>query len=258
MKITTLVVDDETLARRRIIELAKEEDNIEIVGECASGIEAISLVESEEPDLIFLDIKMPEMDGFEFLQSIRGDRMPLVIFTTAYHHHAIRAFEENAIDYLLKPFSKERFHEAVTRASRTIDRDQVAKRMETLLELFPSEIGRKSTSDSEYVSRIVVRSDSQSIAIKTEDIDWIESAGNYVVIHSDGATHILRDTMTALEKRLNPKTFLRASRGAILNLQKVRSLEAGFKNESYAILENDTRIPVTKPLREMENALRFA
>jgi len=198
------------------------------------------------------------MDGFEFLRNIRGEKMPLVIFTTAYDQHAVRAFEENAIDYLLKPFSKERFHEALTRAAATIERNQVAKKMRTLLELFPSDLNASVTPEPEYVSRLVARTDSQSIAVKTEDIDWIESAGNYVVIHSKGSTHILRDTMTALEKRLNPRTFLRASRGAIVNLQKVRSLEAGFKNDSYAILEDNTRIPVTKPLREVENALRFA
>ena len=230
MKLSTIIIDDEPLAITRMRQLIREEASLEIVGECSDGLEALDAIKTLSPDLIFLDIKMPEMDGFEVLKSLPEDRLPSVIFTTAYDQHAIRAFETHALDYLLKPIQESRFKSAVTRAVGLIESQKASEQARRLL----------------------------SFISETTDIDYVESAGNYVAVHIGKESHIMRDSLQSLEKQLDPSKFLRISRSAIVNLDQVKELQPMFKGESIVILDGGAQLPVTRGIREFEKALRFS
>jgi two-component system, LytTR family, response regulator len=251
MKIRAMIVDDEPLARERIRVLLREEPDVEIVGECASGAEAVEQIGRQNPDLLFLDVQMPEMDGFEVLQNIPAEKLPVVIFTTAFDQHAVRAFDAHALDYLLKPFKPARFKEAVQRA-----RDHVAQKLagtsaRGLLELLAERLA------SSQLTRIAVKTDGKVMFIPVSEVDSIESAGNYVVVHAGRHEHVLRDTLTNLEAKLPVKTFLRVSRSAIVNLERVKELQPMFRGESVLVLKNGRAIPTTRSLREIQEKLEF-
>ncbi len=259
MKIRALIVDDEPLARKRIRLLARDEPELEIVDECASGEDALAAIEREQPDLIFLDVQMPEMDGFELLEKLPRERLPLVVFTTAFDKHAVRAFETHALDYLLKPFQPDRFKAAVVRACEHLANQQASSAARGLLDLLaarqtPSAVG----STTQYLTRLTVKGDDKVAVIKTADIDSIESAGNYVAVNAGKETHILRETLSALETQLDPEQFLRVSRSAIVNLDRVKELQPMFKGEHIIVLQNGKRLTMTRGLlREVEQALKF-
>jgi len=181
MKIRALIVDDESLARQRIQLLARGEPDLEIIGECASGFDALAAITRDRPDVIFLDVQMPEMDGFELLQKLPGASLPLVIFTTAYDQHAVRAFETHAIDYLLKPFQSERFKTAITRTREHLANRQTCAAARGLLDLLATRQNVVPAA-TQYLTRLTIRTDDKVVVIKTADIDSIESAGNYVLI----------------------------------------------------------------------------
>lgn len=200
MTIRTLVVDDEPLARKRIINLLGEEPDVSLVGEFGTGREAIPAIQSAAPDLLFLDIQMPGMGGFEVLQSLGETKMPVVIFVTAYDQHALKAFEVHALDYLLKPFKQERFKEAVERARRQMAggaSHPVDPRLMALMD--------KLRPDRDFLSRLMIKSSGRVVFIKVSEVDWIESAANYALLHVGNKTHIIRETMQVLEAKLNPK-----------------------------------------------------
>jgi two-component system, LytTR family, response regulator len=254
MKIRALIVDDEPLARKRIRLLAQEEPDLECVGECSSGVDALAAIGRTPPDLVFLDVQMPEMDGFAVLEQIPRERLPAIVFTTAYDKHAIRAFEVHALDYLLKPIEPNRFKAAVAHVREHMRTKQTSWAARGLLELLAS----RKDSAVRYLTRLPIKTDDKVAVIKTADIDTIESAGNYVSINAGKESYILRETLNALETQLDPETFLRVSRSAIINLDRVKELQPMFKGEHIIVLQNGKRLAMTRGLlREVEQALKF-
>lgn len=259
MKIRALIVDDEPLALQRIRMLSADESELEIIGECENAANALAAIKRDSPDLIFLDVQMPEMDGFELLHSLQGSRLPLVIFTTAFDRHAVRAFEAHALDYLLKPFQPDRFRAAMTRAREHLSDKQASAAARGLLDLLAAkQTAAPAPSTGSYLSRLTVRTDEKVVVIKTDDIDSIESAGNYVSVNARKESHILRETLNSLETQLDPEKFLRVSRSAIVNLDRVKEFQPMFKGEHIIVLQNGKRLPMTRGLlREVEQALKF-
>lgn len=253
-----LIIDDEPLARKRIQLLAVDEPELTIIGECASGHDALAAIERDPPDLLFLDIQMPEMDGFELLEKISRAHLPLVIFTTAFDQHAVRAFETHALDYLLKPFKPARFKAAVARARAHLADRHSTTAAHGLIELLAARQIAAPPPTAQYLSRITVKTGEKVLVVKTADIDSIESAGNYVAINIGKDCHILRETLNALESQLNPEHFLRVSRSAIVNLDHIKELQPMFKGEHVIILHNGKSLAMTRGLREVEQALKFS
>jgi two-component system LytT family response regulator len=259
MKIRALIVDDEPLARQRIQHLGRSEPALEIIAECASAVEALAAIQRHGPDLLFLDVQMPEMNGFELLQKLPREALPLVIFTTAYDEHALRAFEAHALDYLLKPFEPERFRSAVARAQEHLANRQASAAARGLLNLLATSQNSPARPDNKaYLTRLTIKTEDKVVVIKVADIDSIESAGNYVAVNAGKESHILRQTLNALEAQLDPENFLRVSRSAIVNLDRVKELQPMFKGEHIIVLQNGKRIQMTRGLlRDFEQALRF-
>jgi two-component system, LytTR family, response regulator len=250
MKLQTLIVDDEPLARRRIRNLLKDEPDVTLVGECDTGRQAIRLIQELTPDLVFLDIQMPEIGGFEVLQALGNEQPPVVIFTTAYNQYALKAFEVHALDYLLKPFTMARFAEALARARTQLAGAASRKpdpRLASLLEQLRSE--------RRHLRRFVVRSASRIVLINAADVDWIESADNYALLHVQNQTHLVRETMRALEEKLSPTCFQRISRSAIVNVSRVKELQPLGKSEYVVLLDNGTRLTMSRGIRDLQHAL---
>jgi two-component system LytT family response regulator len=244
--IRALIVDDEPLAVEKIRLFASSEPAIEIVDSCSNGREAISSYSLHHPDLIFLDIQMPEMSGFEFLEAISGDTIPGIIFITAYDQFALRAFEFHALDYLLKPFDRDRFHSAVTRAVLVIQSadDSVVAAQQIALLL------RSLRKESPLRDRMVVKSNGKIIFLRNEEIDWMEAAGNYVTIHIGKETHMIRETMSHMESQLDPGTFIRIHRSTIINVGKLKELHPWFNGEAKVILTTNAELIASRSYRE--------
>jgi len=234
--IRALVVDDEPLARERIRTLLEDEPDIELVGECRDGAEAVRAIDEESPDLVFLDVQMPEVDGFEVLEVVGPGRAPVVVFVTAYDEYAIRAFDVHALDYLLKPFDRERFQEAIARA-RALVRGQVDVDREKLAALLD-----EVREERRYLERIVVKTAGRVVFLAVDEIDWIGGAGNYVELHAGGRKHLVRDTLKAMESKLDPDTFVRVHRSHIVNMDRVKAMEPWFHGEYVLILEDGTEL----------------
>lgn len=245
-KIRTVVVDDEPLACKRLEKLLKEDEEIDLLSLCANGKEAIKTINASEPDLVFLDIQMPEINGFEVLQQIEVEKVPLIIFVTAYDEYALKAFDVHALDYLLKPFKKERFYESLDRAKKALQKDnraQINGNIESLL-AYLDESG-------DPLTRILVKSSGRYFFLKTSDIDWIESAGNYVRIHSKGENYLIRETMINMEKKLNSDTFFRIHRSTIINVEKVKELEQWFHGDYQVIMYDDQKLTMSRNYKEL-------
>jgi two-component system LytT family response regulator len=258
VKIRALIVDDEPLARQRIRLLARDEPDLEVIGECESAADALATIERDAPDLLFLDVQMPEMDGFELLQKLPRERLPIVIFTTAYDKHAVRAFEAHALDYLLKPFQPDRFKAAVARAQEHLMTRQESSAARGLLDLLATRQAPSPAPVLPYLTRLTIKGDDKVSVIKTPDIDSIESAGNYVSVNVGKQSYILRQSLNALEKQLDPEQFLRVSRSAIVNLDRVKELQPMFKGDYIIVLQNGKHLPMTRGLlRGVEQALKF-
>lgn len=245
MKIRTLIVDDEQLARERLRGFLSVEMDLEIVGECADGQAAVEAIERDEPDLLFLDVQMPELDGFGVLEAAKPARPPVVIFTTAFSQHALRAFEVHALDYLLKPFDRDRVRVALDRARDRLRQSQAgalnAKLTALLAEMRPP---------TQAVDRLVVKTGGRVMLVRTADIDWVEAADNYVSLHVGAETHLLRETMGAIEARLDPKAFLRISRSTIVNVERIKELQPMFHGDYTVILRNGTRLSLSRSYRD--------
>jgi two-component system LytT family response regulator len=244
--IRAMIVDDEPLARERIRTLLEAEDGIEVLAECEDGLSAVQIIERERPDLLFLDIQMPEMDGFRVLESLVDlPASPAVIFVTAYDKYALRAFEVHALDYLLKPFDRERFSRAVARARELLKRERKGALDERLLALLAD-----IKPEQSYLERLVIKSSGRVFFIKTEEIDWIEAASNYVRLHTGRDSHLMRETMSALESKLDPKKFLRASRSVIVNIEKIKEMHPLFRGEYEIVLHTGARLTMGRAYRE--------
>jgi two-component system LytT family response regulator len=245
-RIRTMVVDDEPIARARVLSLLNDEADIEIVRECSSGAEAVSAITEISPDLIFLDVQMPEMDGFDVARAFEPDRMPAVVFVTAFDHYALRAFEIQAADYLLKPFSTQRFKLALSHA-----RDQLAQRQAStlgrqLMALLPEMSRRQSPARD----RLVVKSSGRVYFVPTADIDWCEAAGNYVCLHVGAQSHLVRETMAHLESHLDPQQFVRIHRSTIVNVDRIQELRSSFNGEHVVLLRGGTRLTLSRGYRD--------
>jgi two-component system LytT family response regulator len=245
-KIRALIVDDEPLARERMRTLLGAEADVDVVGEARDGVEAVEAILSQSPDLVFLDVHMPKLDGFEVIQTVGLDRMPAVVFVTAYDQHALRAFEVQALDYLLKPFDSDRFQSALKRVRRQIDSQEsgdLGRRLLALVRDLKSE--RPPRSD-----RLVVKSGGRLFFLRADEIDWIEAAGNYVRLHVGAEGHLLRETMNSIESRLNPETFFRIHRSHIVNIERIKELQPWFNGEYVVILRNGARLTLSRGYRE--------
>jgi len=239
-----LLVDDEALARQRIRHLLKSDPGVEIVGECTNGLEALKAIEDLSPDLVFLDIQMPELDGFGVVEAIGAERMPPTLFITAYDQHALKAFEVHALDYLLKPFSPERFRQALDRARRWCShaKDDKAPDLEALLAGLRKE--------RPWVDRLLVKQGDRHLLVRTGAIQWIEAEDNYVRLHIEGTSHLLRQTMTGLLGRLDPAQFRRIHRSAIVNLDCIKEFQPWTGGDHLVIMRDGTKLTLSRTFRE--------
>jgi two-component system, LytTR family, response regulator len=237
-------VDDEPLARERLASLLSAEQDIEVVRQCRDGEEAVNAIQQLSPDLVFLDVQMPALNGFEVIEAV-GEKMPLVIFVTAYDQHALRAFQVRALDYLLKPFDRERFQEALERARLHIQRDETGDLGRRLLALV-----KDLRRDQPKTDRLVVKSGGRLFFLRTDEIDWIEASGNYVRLHVGTTSHLLRETMNSIEARLDPEKFFRIHRSRIVNMERIQEMQPWLNGEYAVVLRNGTRVTLSRGYRE--------
>ncbi len=240
-KIRTLVVDDETLARERVLTLLQQEVDVEVVGECSDGGQAVTAIQEQSPDLVFLDVQMPGCDGFEVLKHISPDRMPTVIFVTAYDEYALRAFEVHALDYLLKPFGKDRFQETLRHAREALEARRAGDLGRRLLAMV-----QDIKPEPQRVERLVVKSGGRVFFLRTDEIDWIEAAGNYVRLHLGQESHLFRETMNRMEARLDPQRFARIHRSRIVNTERIKELQPWFNGDHVVVLRDGTRLTLSR------------
>jgi len=245
VKITTVIVDDEPKRRIFLNMRLVNDQALQIVTESGSGCQALRVVKKLKPDLLFLDIQMPELDGFAVLQALEWDHVPLVIFVTAYDQYAMRAFEVHALDYLLKPFDDHKFDRAMNRAKAQIRGREARSAAEGMVGLL------KELSDrSSYMERIPIKSSDRIILLKTERIDWIESDDNYVKIHCGKSSHQIRETISNLERQLNPAKFLRIHRSTIVNIELIESFQPMYHGEYRVILNNGAQLTLSRRYRD--------
>lgn len=250
--IRTLIVDDEPLARQRLRSLLAEEAKVEIVGECGDGCQAVLAIEELRPDLVFLDVQVPNLDGFHILESVGADRIPAVVFVTAYDQYALRAFDVHAVDYVLKPFGRERLQKALERARAQIMREKsgdLSGQIVALLEEMRPPTNR-------YPKRIMIKENGRLFFLKTPDVDWVEASGNYVRLHVGAESHLLRETMNGLEGRLDPERFLRIHRSTIVNIERIKELQPWFHGDYVVILRDDRQLTMSATYREKLDELR--
>jgi two-component system LytT family response regulator len=245
MCIQALIVDDEPLARERIRDMLETDSEVEIVGECASGQEAIEAIRQNSPDLIFLDVEMPGKDGFAMLEELEPGRIPAIIFVTAYDQYAVRAFEVYALDYLLKPFDQERFEKALSRAKAHVQNEKSENITERILSAL-EEIKARPV----HLERLVIKMNGHVFFLKTEEIDWLEAEGNYVRLHAGKESYLLRDTISALESQLDPRRFVRVHRSAIVNIDRIQELQPWFHGEYRIILREGVQLTLSRSYRE--------
>jgi len=244
-KARVVIVDDEPIAREGIRTQLATEPAVEIVAECGDGLEAVETIRELSPDLLFLDVQMPGMSGFEVMQTVGLDAVPAVIFVTAYDKYALQAFDVNAVDYLLKPFDAERFQKAFQRALTQIQRTTAATINDNLRALLET-----IKPGTRHLERLVVKSKGRIFFLPVAEIDWIESADNYVSLHAGRETHLIRETLTSLENKLNPEEFLRIRHSAIVNVKRIRELRPLFKGEYEIVLQNGTKLTSSRRYRQ--------
>jgi len=250
MPLSAVIVDDEQLARDELAFLLKNVGDVEVVAQGKNGVEAVNLIREHNPDLVFLDVQMPGMDGFDVLEALGVERLPAVIFVTAYDRYALKAFEVNAVDYLLKPFDAERFQSAFCRAKAEIQQTNVEainRRLHNLLEAIRP--GHK------YLERLVVKSSGRIFFLQVSEIDWIEAADNYVNLHLGREAHLIRETLTSLEAKLNPHDFIRVRHSAIVNVSHIKELQPLFKGEYQILLHSGAKLSSSRRYRNKIAAL---
>lgn len=243
-----LIVDDEPLARSIIRKLLDEIVDVEIIGEASNGLEAVAMLDKHNPDLVFLDVQMPEMDGFAVLEAIEPEKMPAVIFVTAFDQYALRAFDAHAVDYLLKPFDDERFTRAVTRAKVQInaktsgDAEQTGQQLLDLLKII--------NAKNSFLERFVVKNVGRVLLVKASDVDWIEAQDNYVSLHVGKTAHLIRETMQNLETRLDPNRFARIHRSTIVNIDSIKELQFDFNGDQTVLLKDGQKLTLSRRYKQ--------
>lgn len=261
--IRVLIVDDEPLALRGLKIRLQEFPEIEIIGECANGREAVRDIKAKNPDLVFLDIQMPGLDGFGVVRAMIGGPAPLFVFVTAYDKYAIDAFEANALDYIVKPVEEERLKDAIHRAREAIKSKAATSRESQLVELLASlsdddrDRIKELINDPDwaekqrYAERLSFKDGSKVVVLTADEIEWIDAAGDYMCIHAGGKTHIIRETMKALQQRLDPARFQRVHRSAIVNVKKVKELHPHSNGEYFLILENGGELKLSRSYKDV-------
>jgi two-component system LytT family response regulator len=236
-EIRVIIVDDEPLAREGLRMRLESEKDLKVIGECSNGREAISAIERERPDLVFLDVQMPHLGGFDVVKALSPGRMPYVIFVTAYDEYALRAFEVHALDYLLKPVDSDRFKSAIERVRSQIRAASIETINERLRHLV-ADIG----AEKKHLERVAIKSNGRVLLLATDEIDWIEAADNYVKLHAGRDSHLLHATMNSLESKLDPRLFLRIHRSTIVNISRIRELHPMFHGEYRVVLKNGAEL----------------
>lgn len=261
-KIRALVVDDESLAREALLVMLGGDPEIEVIAECRNGKEAVTAIREQSPEVVFLDIQMPEMDGFQVVEAVGAMQMPVTIFVTAYDKHALRAFEAHALDYLLKPFDHDRFNTALQRAKTCVRQQKLSEISEGLFAMLqdlklktadpPSEVDSKkleSPAQKEPIDRVVIKAGGRIYFLKVEEIDWVEGAGDYLSLHSGNQTHLIRETMGSFHAKLNPRKFLRIHRSTLVNIERIKDIRPLFKGEYLITLTSGIRLKASRGYR---------
>jgi len=246
-----LVVDDEPLARARIRRLLEREPRVSVIDEAGGGAEAIRLIEQCRPDLVFLDVQMPKIDGFGVIDRVGTDRMPPVVFVTAYDQYALHAFEVHALDYLLKPFTQERFAAVLARACAAIHLHAGAATLHTSLRALVQQLSQPRG----YLDRVAVTVGCRLVPLRTADIDWVATAGKYVVLHVGPAEHLVREPMQSIERKLDPRRFVRIHRQAIINLDRVAEIQPLCHGECAVLLKTGASLRLGRAYRDRFHAL---
>ena len=260
-KIKTLVVDDEPLARRNLRVLLEADPEVELGGEASGGAEALALIADHSPDLVFLDVQMPEMDGFGVLERIEAEKLPVVIFVTAFDRYALKAFDFHALDYLLKPFDDSRFEKALARAKQQLAQRELKDLSRRLISLLEdrggphASDGAAADKPARYQTRFLIKSGGRVSFIRADEIDWIEAEDYYVKLHVKGRGHLLRETMNDIETRLDPEVFVRIHRSSIVNLERVRELRQLFGGDYSVVLHDGTQLKLSRARRERLESL---
>ncbi len=244
-KIRALIVDDELLARKFIRRMLKHEPDWELVGEASNGKEAVDTIKLQKPDLVFLDVQMPEMDGFAVLEAVGLGQLPEIVFTTAYEAYAIRAFELHALDYLLKPFDQQRFRDAIKHAKERLhsrQQEDGRRQIGALLE--------RMNSKQPYLDRLIIKADGRITFLSTHEIDWIEADDKYVHLHTSKGARMVRQTLTAMETQLDPAKFVRIHRSTMVNVERIKELQPLFNGEYSLHLEDKTRLTLSRTYKD--------
>ena len=249
-KIRTLIVDDEPLARRNLRVLLEKDPQIQIVDECRNGREAVKAINNLSPDLIFLDIQMPEMDGFDVLAHVGPEHIQAIIFVTAFDQYALKAFDVHALDYLLKPFDDERFAHALRRAKAQIEAREINRLSKRLLALLEERESELKLDQKSYLTRLMIKDSGRVRLLKVDEIDYVEADGNYAKLHVGRATHLLREKMNDLEGRLDPARFVRIHRSIIVNLDRIKEMHPHFNGDYIVVLEDGKQLRMSRTRRE--------
>ncbi|MFP5356481.1 MAG: LytR/AlgR family response regulator transcription factor [Gemmatimonadota bacterium] len=270
MPIRVLVVDDEPIARRRVRRMLRLEPDVDVIDEVGSGNEAIAAIKKERPDLVLLDVQMPDVDGFGVVDALGAEEMPPTIFVTAFNEYAVRAFDVNAIDYLLKPYDPERFRSAFQRARSHMERVSSAEQGRKIRALLEQVIGEDRTSAAltdrggapqsngigvapprtRFLDRLMVKHDGRVFFVKVSDVDWFEASGNYVRVHVGKVSHLIRETMHHIEAQLDPSMFVRIHRAVIVNIDRIKELQPWFAGDYVVILRDGRQLKLSRTYRE--------
>lgn len=253
MKIRVLIVDDEPMSRRRIRRFLSTEPDAEIIGEASSAHQAVRLIRAHDPEVVFLDIQMPKQDAFDVISEIGPERMPLVIFVTAYDEHAVRAFEVHALDYVLKPFDGERLLEAFRRARTRLEMEAATDQRRDIASLLRS-IGASGSGRPMGAAgregRMMIKSHGRVHFISASEIDWVEAAGNYIRLHIGSSSHLVRESLVRLEERLDSARFVRIHRSALVNLDRVKEMRHWSSGEYLVVLTDGTELKLSRRYRD--------
>jgi two-component system LytT family response regulator len=244
-QIRALIVDDEPPARAFLQRMLEEHSDIEVVGECSNGAQAQEALRSEHPNLLFLDIEMPEMDGLAFVESIQGGEMPAIVFVTAHDRYAVRAFDLAAVDYLLKPFDHERLAKALSRARASLQEKSGEDRAQQILTMLA-----QLQTRSEYIERFAVKTQGRIVLFPADDVDWIAANGNYLLLHTSRQRHMLRETMQNIERRLDPRKFVRIHRSTMVKIDCIREIRRHTEDEQLVVLRDGTELVLSRGFRE--------
>ena len=253
-----IVVDDEGLARRGLKIRLDQIGGVDVIAECKNGREAIASISAEQPDVVFLDIQMPGMDGFDVVRELQADNMPMIVFVTAFDHYAVHAFDVHAIDYVLKPVEEDRLRAAVNKARHQLDRQRGSNSKQQLLELIMNMTGKSEmgidalveAGGQSFPEKLTIKDGDQITIVPVVEIDWVDAAGDYMCVHARGETYVMRVTMKDLEKQLDPSVFQRIHRSTLININRVVKLISHINGEFFVTLESGARLKMSRTYKD--------